>query len=166
MKKFPSLVALIALGLGSGGLITSAMGQPLTSSPILSATQHSGYTTPEQAFENHCDVSSLGAVTGYQSTEWNTTTNTWTNTQSISMQIADLDLTNLKANIAVAKTGSILNGPAVCDGGTVDISVRLISDSSSFVIVNALDCSPSHVNQSNAANDLRNWVSAQCKVNY
>jgi hypothetical protein len=145
--------------LGFIGLTTSA-----SASTILSATQHSGYTTQEDAFENHCDLSSTGVVTGYQSKNWNGTG--WVATQPISFSLTQRAIRILKTQISLAKAGPFSNGDAVCDAGSVDISARKDTDPSSYIVVNALDCAPSHLNQSAASQSLRVWVANQCKIKY
>ena len=131
---------------------------------ILSATQHSGYTTIEDAFENHCELSPTGAVTGYQNSGW--TGNAWTTIKPISFQLTTHAVRLVMRTILKAKLGSILDGPAICDAGSVDISATPNGANSPFIVLKALDCDSSHVNQSQAAKSLLVWVANECKIKY
>jgi hypothetical protein len=112
MKMKNSIVLGVVMGFLS--MQTGAFG-----ATVLSATQHSGYTTMEDAFENHCEVSDSGLVTGYQDSGWNG--NGWDNVKPVSFQLTARAIRLVKAKIAVAKSGIILDGPTLCDAGSVDI---------------------------------------------
>ena len=161
--------ALLAVILGLLCLAASpkvlAAGQVATTqSPILKAIQHSGYTTPENAYENYCEISSSGEVTGYFHSVWTGTG--FSQVTPFNSQLTATTLATLKANIAVAKTGNVSNGQTICDAGTTDIAAREEADVQDFVVVQALDCDQIHLNQNQAAQYLRQFVASQCKIKY
>jgi hypothetical protein len=133
-------------------------------SPILSATQHSGYTTAEAATEDHCELSPSGQATGYHSSGWNGTG--WTNTTPISFAITPSALTQLEASIAIAKTGPIQTAPGQCDAPTIEIDAQVAGDTQNFVVISVPDCAPGARNINPSAQDLRVWVAKLCKIAY
>ena len=136
---------------------------PASATPsILSATEHSGYTTPENAFENHCELDANGKATGYFSSGW--TGSGWTTTVPLSFQLTNRALSKVKAAIANAKAGPIKNFGGQCDAPIIEISALAAGDSQNFAVESMPDCAPTQTNTNPAADDLRAWAANLCKI--
>lgn len=165
MKKYFRLIALMFILNLTASSQVLALGQETTAaSPIIKAIQHSGFTTPEATFENYCEVSESGQMIGYSHSGW--IGNGWAKALPYILQLKPKTLAKIKLAILSASQGVISSGPRVCDRGTTDISARVDSESVPYVVVQAIDCETTQLNEHRAAQTLRSFVEKQCKIKY
>ncbi len=129
---------------------------------LLQATQISGFTRMEDAFENHCKIFSDGRVTGIH-LQGLTESGTWASRSSIATRITDSERDELTSLLKAAEKGPYSDSPAACDTGTLVIQGQL--ERKYFVtIMESRDCEPSRINLSPAAKKIKDRVHELCQL--
>ena len=133
-------------------------------SPILQASQTSGYTLPLHAFERHCTLSTDGVLEGVLNE--NRAHGSWAISIPFTRTLTSDELSNLKAKIQTAKAGVFSSLPAQCGSGSTSISARVDADTDSFTVIKAVDCQPKQINQSDVTRNLLAWLKTECKIDF
>ncbi len=129
---------------------------------LLQATQISGFTRMEDAFENHCKIHSDGRVTGTH-LRGISESGTWTFRSSLVDRITDAERMELSTLLKEAASGPYSDVPAACDTGTLVIQGR-IERTQRITIVQSKDCEPSRINLSPAAKKIKDRVHELCQL--
>lgn len=152
MQKFLTLLALSALFGAPSPAQTPAL--------LISATQHSGYTRPQQRFSISCRVTEDGKL---HADLWSDqSTGQWGRHQVVDRTLSAEELNQLQLQVQESVNGPFEHGQNPCDvGGTRILGHQ---DGVEISLVNSNDCGPRTVNLSTSAKKLAAWVRKECKL--
>jgi hypothetical protein len=155
MKK--TLLLLILASNTSFAQLPSPSPQP----PLIAGLQISGYTRVEDHFEISCQLSRDGFLQGVK-LQHPRGDGTWVETTAFQSQIKSDELGNLKLLITESIAGPLVETPAVCDAGTINVIAFPENLIYPIPIESKPDCSEGLHNASPAAGKILEWVKKNC----
>ena len=128
---------------------------------ILSADQHSGYTSPAFAFEKSCQINAKGRLIGHYFSNFQN--GNWGVTSFFASSISSEKLQKLQSLIALAKDGPFEKTHAFCDIGLFDVYATL-DETLSYPVLHRPDCASGEINQNPAAKEILDFVESECAI--